>query len=590
MRKHNFNNTFKCLMKIGIFVLGICLIIASTNDGDIPYIAPAEVPAPPPPPPTPWKWGLMADTQWTPYQMVFEPEFAITWGYDPEGTNPNSVSGSVLTQMNQAFINHGVEFVIQVGDLTDTGTDEGIASRATLAQALYDAGIGFFGFRGNHETYINFYYPDADPNSYAIPAMQANFPQNQGVGDHLFGATNFSSPTSETYPNMATELNGISFAFDYGDEEDNDATFVIFDPWPTDTKDGFMFGYYRYGYMGGDQQEWISGRLNSATRGTEHAFVFSHQPLIGGNHYDSPFGRPDDAAEDQNTFYADLVANDVAFYISGHDHMHHRDMLVSPDGLSSVEQLIAAPACPKFYHADYGSSSWGTGKSRQIPISTEWDNVGYYIYTVDGPMVTVDYYSDATGGYQSTNDWPDGSGSLITPTFNFVKKETWRYSKNGQAFMIAQGEDYSVVSDSYGNTSMALDGVNTSTSVEDDNPEEGPVANLTKRVTTAWKDQPDGLVSDILMLDGMNETGVDRTGAYVLSMTVNTPTLSFARIVVQTETGEWVNAAGLTRGDPTFVSGASSTSYAVGTYGVNSATNTAWAVLDYDGTFAIKVN
>lgn len=34
---------------------------------------------------------------------------------------------------------------------------------------------------------------------------------------------------------------------------------------------------------------------------------------------------------------------------SGHDHMHHRSLVVSPDGQSKVEQLIAGNDSAKFY-------------------------------------------------------------------------------------------------------------------------------------------------------------------------------------------------------------------------------------------------
>lgn len=87
----------------------------------------------------PWKFGVMDDTQWT------CPD-------DPAGQNPNSVSVSILHQINQQFINHGVEFVIQVGDLTDDGSDAGIATRAEAAKELYLAGIGFFPMRGIYES------------------------------------------------------------------------------------------------------------------------------------------------------------------------------------------------------------------------------------------------------------------------------------------------------------------------------------------------------------------------------------------------------------------------------------------------------
>ena len=45
-------------------------------------------------------------------------------------------------------------------------------------------------------------------------------------------------------------------------------------------------------YFPGKQQSWISERLENVLqpRGTEHAFVFSHRPMINGNHTDSFFG------------------------------------------------------------------------------------------------------------------------------------------------------------------------------------------------------------------------------------------------------------------------------------------------------------
>ena len=54
---------------------------------------------------------------------------------------------------------------------------------------------------------------------------------------------------------------------------------------------------------------------------------------------------------------------------------------------------------------------------------------GFYIFTVNGPIVTVDFYSDDQGQWWSDTSYPGGgTGTLITPTFNFVKKQTWGYS------------------------------------------------------------------------------------------------------------------------------------------------------------------
>ena len=68
-----------------------------------------------------WSFGVMADTQWT--------------TTDPAGANPNGVSVSIINQLNQQFIQKGVKFVIQVGDLTEDGADADIAARANAAQA-----------------------------------------------------------------------------------------------------------------------------------------------------------------------------------------------------------------------------------------------------------------------------------------------------------------------------------------------------------------------------------------------------------------------------------------------------------------------
>ena len=103
------------------------------------YVRPLLTTACTPPASTAWKFGVMSDTQWT--------------TADPAGQNPTTVAVSIIDQLNPQFIAAGVKFVIQVGDLADTGNDADETVRAQAAQPLYDAGIGFFPMRGNHETY-----------------------------------------------------------------------------------------------------------------------------------------------------------------------------------------------------------------------------------------------------------------------------------------------------------------------------------------------------------------------------------------------------------------------------------------------------
>jgi hypothetical protein len=143
----------------------------------------------------------------------------------------------------------------------------------------------------------------------------------------------------------------------------------------------------------GDQQSWISAQLDKNTRGTEHAFVFSHRPLMGANHVDGFFGsNPGSKASTQNPFYASLMNNGVRYMISGHDHIHNHAIVKSPDGLSQVEQIISSGASTKFYSPaplNKFNTTYGDVKWRETQMSQELNNIGYYIYSVDGPRVII---------------------------------------------------------------------------------------------------------------------------------------------------------------------------------------------------------
>jgi hypothetical protein len=531
-----------------------------------------------------WSFGVMADTQWT--------------TTDPASANPNGVAVSIINQINQQFIQKGVKFVIQVGDLTESGADADVAVRATAAQALYNKGIGFFPMRGNHETYT-------PGNGYAIAAFRSNFPQTRGLSN-TFGAANFTSPTlGGSYPN---DLQGMSYSFDFGSPGSN-ARFVIIDEWATPNKLVTAAGY-SYGYSVGDQQSWLSSMLDQETRGTEHVFVFSHQNLMGENHQDSLFaGYTDANPAMQNAFFASLDSNGVRYAISGHDHVHQRSIITSPDGLSRVEELICASNSSKFYTPkSLSDAKWYGQKVRETSIQQELYTIGYYIFTVSGPRVTVDYYADDHGNWQSDGSYPSGpanAGSRITPTLNFVKKATWGYSTNGCEFLVGGtlGSSYTTVQDTFGATTARILSGDYANNVTD-------YTNrvLTQTVDTGWSLPPvTGLTvrlspyaSDVLTLWGMaplgaakNVSGRGQTATYALSLSyrsvANMPSTSGKfGIATLNSRGAWVNAVDQNvGGTKRFVSGPWNSSYGLGTYGVDPATKTAWAVLNYNADFVV---
>lgn len=645
-----------------------------------------------------WTFAVTADTQWTITHSLDtdsdDPYYArVNPNYREE--NPNYVSVATLLRLNEEFIDHEVDFVVQLGDLTDRAGNAAMFTHAQARQPLYEAGIGFFPVRGNHETYGNLYGldpdpadPDQDAPDMNIPAWHEAFPQTRGEGDNLAGAYNFNGPDIEA-------LEGLSYSFDVG-PAGSDARFVFMDIEPTSywldipppheeygqpyiftntfswtvyqhtealvAREGNVilpgtwfrlasngepstefygnapaddavlepdmggFTYDGTQYRPGDQQDWIDNRLQDPDRPV-HAFVLSHRNLMGQNHRDVVWGdNPSLLQDDQNAFYRSLQENGAGYFLSAHDHMHHRSVLQSPDGNWQVEQLIASSSDPKFYTPNSGTMSGQ--RWRESPVSQELDNIGYYIFTVDGARVNVDYYSDQVGGFGTDYCWPDGIpapeasgcsdprfgssppeviGSFYLPSFRFVKKENWGYGRNGQRFVVPQGVSYAGdtiedgdeiltyprVEDSFGDTHAAiLHGFNAS--IATDNIPEEPRA-LFKSVTTAWTKNPDGhkLKSDILSLWGMAELGNEETDEYVLSLSFDYRRmigLGAGAIGIATYVdGQWVNAVDQNfGGSKDFVVGPYvEGEHPLGTYGVDPASKTAWAVLNYNADFAV---
>jgi hypothetical protein len=498
-----------------------------------------------------WKFGVMSDTQWT---------------VADDGKSPNSVPVGIINQLNSQFINARVKFVVQVGDLTDNGSNVALDTRAAAAQELYNAGIGFYPFRGNHES-----------SQAAALHFLMDFPQTRGTGTNVFGATNFSSPFSN--------LNGLSYSFDYGN-----ARFVMLDQFIRTDGTGSTNNNII------DQQTWVGTAL-SGKPANGHAFVFGHKNLIGQNHTDVLFGaNPSSNPAAQNAFMGSLATNNVHYYISGHDHVHQRSLITSPDGTAQVQEIIGASNSSKFYIPLGNPLLPGTtnndvrydNPTRETSIIQERNSIGYYIYTVDGPCVSVDYYSSKA--YPTL----DSGEYLIyaTPTLNFVKQETFGYCLNGKEFLVRQGQPYTVVKDSFANTTaQILSGSNGSMAMD------GSLRPLTNAVETGWTPGNDETASDILHLWGMaNNLGSGQTDVYALSMSYDPKQVSKEMIhkgmfgmVTKDEEGHWINAVDMNfSGARAFVSGPWDPSYKLGTYGIDANTHTAWAVINYNGDFAVS--
>lgn len=526
-----------------------------------------------------WKFGVMADTQWKS-------------AYPNNGENPNSCAVSIINALNAQFIQHGCRFVIQVGDLIDVEAVNGVRTlptRANAAQALYDAGIGFFPLRGNHEG-----------SSIASAEIPALFPQTQGGGSYVYGACNFDSPilpATATDPS-GTRLKGLSYSFDF-----ENVRCVLIDQFTRKDNTNYVIGGVSSSNNNAvDQVPWVDSVLSSRPSGS-HAFVFSHKNMIGQNHKDVLFGANLTAnATARDEFISSLQANGVRYQLGGHDHMHHRSIVKTSNGQASISQIICSSNSYKFYIPQAGDDG------RETPLQQELFTVGYYIFTIDGPRVYVDFYSSSHGSNYGDID-------LITPpgSFNFYLRETFGFSLNGKQFQVAHGEPYTVVQDTFdGTTARILGGTNGNTETD------YLARPLVKTVNTGWAGSEgiDGAASKVLSLWGMADNlslwekpsgGIDLSGllpdapeskesdVYTLSMTYDDKRINGLhlgnggfRLAAKDNEGNWVNAVEKNFGGAArFVKGSWQPGYGLGTYGVDPFTKTAWAVINHDGDFAV---
>lgn len=483
------------------------------------------------------------------------------WGLD-NGRNPNSVAVDFINQINDRFIAKGVKFVVQVGDITSNGTPLALDTRATYAQALYNAGIGFYPLRGNHE-----------PSAQAAAEFQRVFPQTRDGQNNLtppdaFVHTRddaFTRPVPKRggtfrvgsdFSSPSARLAGLSYSFTY-----DHARFVLLDQFTSaDGKANPVAG----------QLAWIDDALAARPSGGP-AFVFGHKGLIQPRHADGLFGAdPSQDPASQDHFITSLVSHGVHIYVSGHDHIHNRSLVSTSDGHSaSIEVLTCSSDSSKFYKPVSPSNDDkydvpAFGHRRETPLVQERERVGFYVFTVDGPLVTADYFS-----------------AEPMPYLSFSKRETFGYALGGREFVVPQGDSYTVVHDRRAGTqARILAGENQG------NQRDLGGRPFSKIVHTGWADASASPVFSLWMTG--QDLGRDQTDTFVLAMTVDHADGPLF-LAMRDESGQWVNAVSANSGGHArALDGPWQANAPLGSYGFDPATATAWAVINHDGEFAIR--
>lgn len=509
-----------------------------------------------------WTFGLQSDTQWR---------------ENLDGENPGTMAYGIQQILNKEFIAKKVDFVVQVGDNVDVEHDtkngnpeqRNLWVKARSVQPLYDAGIGFFSLRGNHE----------GSRTAAVEFPQV-FPQTTGQGPNVGDATNFSYPSAL--------LKGLSYSFDV-----KNVRLVMLDQFTRPDGSGSTSTNII------DQLDWLEDRVLNRPQGM-HALVFAHKQLIGANHVDVLFGsNPESNPQARDRFISILDRGNVPYLFSGHDHTHQRSILTTPDGRYSARQLIAGSDSHKFYvpRRPANADVYAAGP-RETVLAQELWTLTHYIITVDGPRLSIDFYSMSTG-----QDYDNSSLSATPPETGWFWREQWGYSLNGAEFVVAPGESYTVVQDSFDGTRAAIiAGTNTSTKVD------YAGRPMSKEITTGWESAGAGDNSARLYLWGIatnlqlndpaleglwpNRNETDESDLFVLQLS-GSPRGFRANgsygIATQDANGRWVNAVDENYGGiKKFVRGAYKAGYPLGTYGVDPKTKNAWAVVNHGGIFVAR--
>lgn len=549
------------------------------------------------------KFGLIADTQWpaTVTQTVTVKDangIVLKAASGKDSTvkvamnadslsgyrNPKTVAVDILRQVDKEFIAKGTKFVIAVGDITDDGAVAGMDVRATWAQELYNAGIGFFPLRGNHEDeqvgantreFLRVFPQTRDGIQNKMPLDAFDWTDSATLHPALPGAAPiaFTVGSGFTSPNAA--MSGLSYAFNAGN-----ATFVLLDQFrPADTTVHNAID---------SQLTWIDTTLAKRPTGN-HAFVLGHKGLITENHADNLFGNdPSKDSSGTNRFIRSLARNGVRYYLGGHDHIFNRSLVATTnDSTIQVQDIILGSDSYKFYtpvakSVDSMYNLPAFGHLRQTQLAQELYTINYFIVTIDGPRVTVENWGAPSGQV--------GGGITSVPdlTGKWTLRERFGYSLNGKEFVVKQGGELSVVADSgLGTKAAILGGINTDTA------RDYSKRAVVKQVGTGWSEAL-GAASAQLTLWGLQGIGSEQTPAYALSMSYDTTKVSATDLrsgkvaLSRAVAGAWQNAVQSNfGGTPNFALRAWRNTDTLGTWGIDTVAHTAWAVLNRAGDLAV---
>jgi len=299
----------------------------------------------------------------------------------------NGIQQTVLNELVTEILSRGVDFVLFPGDLVSgyasigpAGFEAELRAWVEMMDPVYNAGIGVYVSRGNHEVMdVWGYYirPDIDSeDNHATRWL------------NVFG--------SDLYPEQMLPDNGPA--------SEKYMTYAV------THKNAFIVSLDQYAGIIHDtvhkvNQEWLDAQLAANIR--PHIFIAGHEPAFRAMHADCLDNQP----AQRDAFWANIRNAGGRTYFTGHDHFYDHARIDDGDGNpdNDIHQYIIGTggALPYTWSGPYsGDNSYYT-----VEQLDHAENYGYVLVEVDGPNVTLTWMQRHTndlsvqGIYQPDDVW-----------------------------------------------------------------------------------------------------------------------------------------------------------------------------------------
>jgi hypothetical protein len=262
-------------------------------------------------------------------------------------------------------LSQGVDFLLFPGDLVSgyasigpAGFEEQLREWVRFMEPVYNAGIGVYVSRGNHEIMDVWGYsirPDIDPQDNHATRWLNVF------GNDLYPRQKLpdNGPASEKYMTYAvTHKNAFIVSLDQYAGINHDTVHMV-------------------------NQEWLDAQLAANTK--PHIFIAGHEAAFRALHTDCLDNRP----AERDAFWASIRNASGRTYLTGHDHFYDHAEVDDGDGNpnNNIHQCIIATAGAPLY--TWSPPYDGDNSYYTVEQLYHSESYGYVLVEVDGLNVIL---------------------------------------------------------------------------------------------------------------------------------------------------------------------------------------------------------